>query len=45
VHFKCSQCGQTICINDVHVPAIALPGGYQVNEQNVLLQGTCPSCN
>lgn len=45
VHFKCSQCGQTLCINDVHVPTISLPGGFQVNEQNVLIQGTCPSCN
>lgn len=45
VHFKCNQCGQTLCINDVHVPAISLPGGFRVSEQNVLLQGTCPSCN
>ncbi len=44
VHFKCADCGQTLCINDVHVPVISLPKGFRVSEQNVLLQGTCPVC-
>jgi len=45
VHFKCSMCGQTLCINDVHVPTLSLPGGFRVHEQNVLIQGTCPGCS
>lgn len=44
VHFKCEQCGQTRCLDDVHVPAFSLPKGYKVNETNVLLQGLCSDC-
>jgi len=44
VHFKCSDCGQTVCINDVKMPPISLPQGFQIAEQNILLQGTCPNC-
>lgn len=45
VHFKCQQCGQTTCLDDVLIPAIALPSGYQRQETNLLIQGTCPECN
>ena len=44
VHFKCVQCGQTVCIEDVDIPAISLPGGYRVQEMNLLVQGTCQHC-
>jgi Fur family ferric uptake transcriptional regulator len=43
VHFKCTKCGQTNCLN-VDVPAIKLPKGYQVNEVNLLIQGICEKC-
>jgi Fur family ferric uptake transcriptional regulator len=43
VHFKCTKCGQTNCL-DVEVPAIKLPKGYRTEEVNLLIQGTCTSC-
>lgn len=43
VHFKCTKCGQTNCLN-VEVPAIKLPKGYRVNEVNLLIQGICEKC-
>lgn len=45
VHFKCTSCGRTNCVNDVHVPKINLPAGYVSREINVLMQGICPSCS
>lgn len=44
VHFKCVQCGQTSCLDQVEIPAIVLPSGYQAVEVNLLIQGTCSAC-
>jgi len=44
VHFKCLQCGNTTCIESVHIPIFNLPEGYKRNEVNMLVQGTCPTC-
>jgi len=45
VHFKCSVCGLTNCLDDVRVPTLALPAGYQRQETNLLVQGVCPLCH
>jgi hypothetical protein len=29
----------------VEIPPVHLPGLYTVQEQNLLLQGICPTCN
>ncbi len=44
VHFKCLQCGNTTCIESVHIPIFNLPEGYKRTEVNMLVQGTCPTC-
>jgi Fur family transcriptional regulator, ferric uptake regulator len=44
VHFKCLVCGRTVCLDQVPVPAVQLPSGYQLAEVNMLLEGTCPAC-
>lgn len=44
VHFKCSKCGNTTCIESVHIPVFSLPMGYQRQEVNMLVQGVCPNC-
>ncbi len=43
VHFKCSKCGETSCL-EVEIPDIKLPRGYQVAERNLLIQGICRKC-
>ena len=45
VHFKCTACGQTNCLDNVQIPAINLPDGYQAAETNLLVQGVCRNCN
>ena len=45
VHFKCTVCGLTNCLDDVRVPALSLPAGYQRQETNLLVQGVCPHCH
>jgi Fur family transcriptional regulator, ferric uptake regulator len=44
VHFKCLQCGQTICLEEVPIPAVQLPPGFQLREVNMLLEGVCANC-
>ena len=44
VHFKCTICGETQCLDDVEIPSTKLPKGYRVKEMNLLIQGTCPRC-
>ncbi|TAE49844.1 MAG: transcriptional repressor [Bacteroidetes bacterium] len=44
VHFKCTQCGLTRCVEDVRIPGVSLPDGYQLQEVSMLLQGLCPDC-
>ena len=45
VHFKCSACGQTICLENVIIPKIQLPEKFLKQESNLLIQGICQSCN
>mgnify|MGYP002777855486 CR=1 FL=1 len=44
VHFKCTRCGQTSCLDEVEVPRVRLPKGYQAQELNLLVQGICGKC-
>jgi len=45
VHFICNTCGNTVCLEDVTVPAIKLPRGYVTEQVEMLVSGVCKSCN
>jgi Fur family ferric uptake transcriptional regulator len=44
VHFKCTQCGHTNCLEGVEIPDVHLPKGYSASELNLLIQGICEKC-
>lgn len=44
VHFVCSNCGNTSCLADVTVPAIKLPAGFEPEEFQMVVTGTCKDC-
>ncbi|MFT6815599.1 MAG: Fur family ferric uptake transcriptional regulator [Sphingobacteriales bacterium] len=44
VHFKCSTCGNTFCLDDVTVPDVQMPKGYTSNEVSMLIEGKCENC-
>jgi Fur family ferric uptake transcriptional regulator len=44
IHFKCNACGKTNCLENLHIPGVALPKGYRAASFNLLIQGTCPEC-
>lgn len=45
VHFKCTKCGHTHCLDSSSIPEISLPQGYQAKEISLLIQGICPICS
>ena len=45
VHFICSNCEKTICLDDVVSPKIQLPSGYAADNVQVIINGVCKDCN
>ena len=45
VHFICNNCGNTVCLQDVAIPSIRLPKGFVTQQVDMLVSGTCKSCN
>jgi Fur family transcriptional regulator, ferric uptake regulator len=44
VHFICSNCEKTICLDDIVSPRIALPQGYVADNVQVVINGVCKEC-
>ncbi|MBL4652698.1 MAG: transcriptional repressor [Flavobacteriales bacterium] len=45
VHFKCSKCGNSECLNNIQIPLTNLPSGYIATESNLLIEGVCKACS
>lgn len=44
VHFYCTRCHRTFCIEDTPVPPVPVPAGYMALSFSYLIKGLCPSC-
>lgn len=44
VHFFCTKCHRTFCLEDTSIPAVRTPEGYEVETRSYLLKGVCPEC-
>ena len=45
-HFCCTKCDKTVCLTEVLVPlAKKLPEGFEIERQQVRIEGLCPRCN
>ncbi len=44
-HFTCSQCKSTICLEDVVIPQLQIPSGFNLLNTNIILNGLCDSCS
>jgi Fur family transcriptional regulator, ferric uptake regulator len=45
LHFSCTKCNETICIEDTEIPSIILPSGYKLEKLNILGEGLCKNCS
>lgn len=44
-HFQCTKCEQVTCFTEVPLPRkIKLPAGFESQEMDFLIKGTCPRC-
>ncbi len=44
VHFHCTKCGQTYCLNDIQIPFINLPQKFSLESVNMAVKGLCANC-
>tara|TARA_R110002050_G_scaffold163877_2_gene293892 strand:+ start:4880 stop:5293 length:414 start_codon:yes stop_codon:yes gene_type:complete len=44
VHFLCTKCNQTFCLNDIPVPTINLPNSFYLESVNMVIKGVCSNC-
>ena len=45
VHFHCSKCNKTVCLQDYKIPHVNLPKGYLAEEVNLIFKGVCDKSN
>lgn len=45
VHFHCTNCASTYCVDEVRVPSVDLPQGYKVQDVELILKGLCNNCS
>jgi len=44
-HFQCTSCAKVTCFNDVALPRkLKLPAGFESEEVDFMIKGTCPLC-
>lgn len=44
IHFLCISCGNTTCLDEVHIPEIKLPNGFRSQQTEVVVSGKCQEC-
>jgi Fur family transcriptional regulator, ferric uptake regulator len=44
IHFLCKDCGTTICLDNVNIPDVKLPVGFQQEQVEVVVSGVCKDC-
>lgn len=44
VHFKCENCKNITCLEEVNIPSVKLPKGYIQKEISLIVEGTCAAC-
>ena len=44
VHFYCTHCHRTICLDAIPTPCVILPPGFEQHSANYMVKGLCPRC-
>ena len=44
IHFWCRCCGKTFCLENIPIPTVSLPTGYEEESSNYMVTGLCPGC-
>lgn len=44
VHFLCTKCEKTYCLNDISIPNLNLPKDFYLESVNMVVKGICSNC-
>lgn len=44
IHFACTKCGKTYCIEDTSIPLVDLPEGFIPHDYEYIVKGICAKC-
>ena len=44
IHFLCNDCGTTMCLENVNIPDVKLPSGFEQQLVEVVVSGVCKDC-
>ncbi len=44
MHFYCETCQQSFCLDDIPLPDIVLPEGFEPHSASFVIKGRCPQC-
>lgn len=44
IHFYCTSCRRTFCFEEMAVPKVEIPEGFNIQSVNYMLKGLCPDC-
>lgn len=45
IHFTCTNCGKTFCLEQYSIPLVQLPEGFEVADVEYVVKGLCPQCS
>lgn len=45
VHFSCVKCNKTCCLENISIPKVNLPEGFEYESVNFVFKGLCPECS
>lgn len=45
VHFKCTHCQKTYCLESIPIPSVKLPEKFLLESVNFVMKGLCDKCS
>ncbi len=43
-HFHCNKCGKTRCLDEINIPHLQLPQGFEQEAAYLIIKGICKKC-
>ena len=45
LHFHCSNCDNTFCVDEIPIPKLEMPVGFKAHKTNIVVDGICEKCS
>jgi len=45
LHFHCSECDNTFCVDEIAIPKLEMPTGFQARKTSIVVDGICENCS